>query len=158
MFKQLYNYSDWCSSSPNLLTAFFLCDSKYNKIIYFFSASSAYIHIYHLHLRHRNKVELQKSFSAMAAATSFVLLFILTCWISPSGTALSTTYYDQTCPKAESIIRKAVKKSMVNDITVPAALLRMHFHDCFIRVCQSFLCSLFYLCMYMILIYIYIYV
>ncbi|KAI7737600.1 hypothetical protein M8C21_017615, partial [Ambrosia artemisiifolia] len=33
----------------------------------------------------------------------------------------------------ESTVTSAVKKAMLNDRTVPAALLRMHFHDCFIR-------------------------
>ncbi|MFS7900029.1 putative peroxidase [Helianthus anomalus] len=48
--------------------------------------------------------------------------------------ALSSNYYDQTCPMVESMVTSAVKKAMLNDRTVPAALLRMHFHDCFIRV------------------------
>ncbi|KAI3807684.1 hypothetical protein L1987_23617 [Smallanthus sonchifolius] len=51
--------------------------------------------------------------------------------------ALSPNYYDQTCPNAESTITSAVKKAMLNDPTVPAALLRMHFHDCFIRGCDG---------------------
>ncbi|KAJ0515823.1 putative peroxidase [Helianthus annuus] len=51
--------------------------------------------------------------------------------------ALSPTYYDQTCPNAESTITSVVKKAMLNDPTVPAALLRMHFHDCFIRGCDG---------------------
>ncbi|KAF5780130.1 putative peroxidase [Helianthus annuus] len=50
---------------------------------------------------------------------------------------LSTNYYDQTCPNAESTITSVVKKAMLNDPTVPAALLRMHFHDCFIRGCDG---------------------
>lgn len=48
--------------------------------------------------------------------------------------ALSLNYYEQTCPDAEQIISNAVKKAMGKDQRVPAALLRMHFHDCFIRV------------------------
>ncbi|KAJ9546005.1 hypothetical protein OSB04_025712, partial [Centaurea solstitialis] len=51
--------------------------------------------------------------------------------------ALSSNYYDQTCPQAESTITSVVKKAMLNDRTVPAALLRMHFHDCFIRGCDA---------------------
>ncbi|KAF5780135.1 putative peroxidase [Helianthus annuus] len=50
---------------------------------------------------------------------------------------LSPSYYDQTCPNAESTITSVVKKAMLNDPTVPAALLRMHFHDCFIRGCDG---------------------
>ncbi|KAK6939310.1 hem peroxidase [Dillenia turbinata] len=59
-----------------------------------------------------------------------------------SAKALSSNYYDHTCPQAESMVSRTVKKAMLSDKTVPAALLRMHFHDCFIRVtpfCLAFL-------------------
>ncbi|CAN8276955.1 unnamed protein product [Cochlearia groenlandica] len=51
--------------------------------------------------------------------------------------SLSPNYYDHTCPQADHIVTNAVKKAMSNDKTVPAALLRMHFHDCFIRGCDG---------------------
>ncbi|XP_074590457.1 peroxidase 64-like [Curcuma longa] len=50
---------------------------------------------------------------------------------------LSVDYYAKTCPDAERAVTAAVKKAMANDNTVPAALLRMHFHDCFIRGCDA---------------------
>ncbi|GFY80407.1 peroxidase superfamily protein [Actinidia rufa] len=55
----------------------------------------------------------------------------------PLGNALSLNYYDKTCPDAESIVTNAVKKEVMKDRTIPAALLRMHFHDCFIRGCDA---------------------
>ncbi|KAI3807682.1 hypothetical protein L1987_23615 [Smallanthus sonchifolius] len=51
--------------------------------------------------------------------------------------ALSSNYYDQTCPMIESTVTASVKKGMLSDRTVAAALLRMHFHDCFIRGCDG---------------------
>ncbi|CAN1322923.1 Peroxidase 64 [Linum perenne] len=62
------------------------------------------------------------------------LLLIFTLIISIAN-SLSLNYYDKTCPNFETAVTNAVKKAMSNDRTVPAALLRMHFHDCFIRVC-----------------------
>ena len=50
------------------------------------------------------------------------------------GSSLSLDYYDKTCPSADFIVTKAVRNAAYKDKTVPAALLRMHFHDCFIRV------------------------
>ncbi|KAI3762115.1 hypothetical protein L1987_52538 [Smallanthus sonchifolius] len=50
---------------------------------------------------------------------------------------LTSNYYDQTCPMIESTVTASVKKAMLNDKTVAAALLRMHFHDCFIRGCDG---------------------
>lgn len=71
----------------------------------------------------------------MAAKVSLLVSSILLLLsISLSVNALSSNYYDHTCPQLESIVTHAVKQAMSNDKTVPAALLRMHFHDCFIRV------------------------
>ncbi|KAL7604126.1 hypothetical protein Lser_V15G19495 [Lactuca serriola] len=53
------------------------------------------------------------------------------------GTPLSSNYYQNTCPNVESIIKKVVSDATRNDKTAPAGLLRMHFHDCFIRGCDG---------------------
>ncbi|XP_031476884.1 peroxidase 64 [Nymphaea colorata] len=51
--------------------------------------------------------------------------------------ALSVDYYAKTCPDVDAIVAKVVKKAAMGDSTVPSALLRMHFHDCFIRGCDG---------------------
>ncbi|CAK9138373.1 unnamed protein product [Ilex paraguariensis] len=71
------------------------------------------------------------------AFTVALLCTLLVILISSLGNALSLNYYEQTCPDAESIITKVVKSEVMKDQTVPAALLRMHFHDCFIRGCDA---------------------
>lgn len=54
--------------------------------------------------------------------------------IVAQGNALSLNYYDNTCPGVEDTVTKVVTNAVKKDKTVPAAVLRMHFHDCFIRV------------------------
>lgn len=46
-------------------------------------------------------------------------------------------YYDETCPQAEDIIYQTVRVASDKDPKVPARLLRMFFHDCFIRGCDA---------------------
>ncbi|KAM1529069.1 peroxidase 64-like [Malus sylvestris] len=64
-------------------------------------------------------------------------IFIVLLVFSAVTNALSLNYYDKSCPNVEQIVSNAVKKGKANDGTVPAALLRMHFHDCFIRGCDA---------------------
>ncbi|MED6185952.1 Peroxidase 64 [Stylosanthes scabra] len=66
-----------------------------------------------------------------------VMTIIMVSFTSLASAALSVDYYQHTCPQVESIVSGAVYKAAMNDITVPAALLRMHFHDCFIRGCDG---------------------
>ncbi|XP_010680401.1 peroxidase 64 [Beta vulgaris subsp. vulgaris] len=71
----------------------------------------------------------------MAVVAIFSSLLI--CSVIAISDALSTNYYDKTCPSVESIVSNTVKEAFQADKTVPAAVLRMHFHDCFIRGCDA---------------------
>lgn len=53
---------------------------------------------------------------------------------SMSQAELDAHYYDKTCPQAENIISDTVLSASKFDPKVPARILRMFFHDCFIRV------------------------
>ena len=46
-------------------------------------------------------------------------------------------FYSTTCPQAESIVSSTVQSHFNSDHTVAAGLLRMHFHDCFMRGCDA---------------------
>nr|XP_043640170.1 peroxidase 12-like [Erigeron canadensis] len=55
----------------------------------------------------------------------------------PLVKGLSMKYYETSCPKLESIIRKQLEKVFKKDIGLAAALLRVHFHDCFVQGCDG---------------------
>ncbi|CAM0878871.1 unnamed protein product [Alopecurus aequalis] len=50
---------------------------------------------------------------------------------------LTVGYYSQRCPKAETIIFQEIQKVYINDKSIAAALLRLHFHDCFVNGCDA---------------------
>ncbi|XP_050204249.1 peroxidase 47 [Mercurialis annua] len=50
---------------------------------------------------------------------------------------LSMNYYMMSCPFGDQIIRNTVTTALQDDPTLAAALVRMHFHDCFIQGCDG---------------------
>ncbi|XP_011042887.1 PREDICTED: peroxidase 12-like [Populus euphratica] len=55
----------------------------------------------------------------------------------PVVQGLSWTFYQSSCPKVESIIRKQLEKVFKKEIGQAAGLLRLHFHDCFVQGCDG---------------------
>lgn len=125
--------------SPQSLLTFqrnirpFTSINKYKAIIarYYNRKSEHY-------LNHNSPLSSRKSmhnmsFGASTLCSSLIILAYM--WVA-SG--LSMNHYDITCPNVESIVAKVVGDATSRDKTVPATLLRMHFHDCFLRVGLNF--------------------
>nr|CAB3448932.1 unnamed protein product [Digitaria exilis] len=72
--------------------------------------------------------------TAMAMAMAVVVVSI-----SATGVRgqLKMGFYDQSCPGVERLIGSFVRQHVGRVPTVAAALLRLHFHDCFVRGCDA---------------------
>ncbi|XP_061372542.1 peroxidase 44-like [Gastrolobium bilobum] len=50
---------------------------------------------------------------------------------------LEIGFYAPTCPTAEEIVHQVVQRNFKSQKFITGALLRMHFHDCFVRGCDA---------------------
>ncbi|KAI3993621.1 hypothetical protein MKX01_002634 [Papaver californicum] len=67
-----------------------------------------------------------------------VILSLLLVFFSGSSRAqLSTTYYSKTCPNVLTKVKSAVQSAISKEMRAGAALLRLHFHDCFVNGCDG---------------------
>ncbi|KAJ6377845.1 hypothetical protein OIU78_028133 [Salix suchowensis] len=73
---------------------------------------------------------IQKIFSVLFLQLVFAFLLVE---LTNAG-GLQLGFYQRTCPDAELIVHQALYRYISRDRTLAASLLRMHFHDCFIRV------------------------
>ncbi|CAN1222261.1 Peroxidase 27 [Linum grandiflorum] len=75
----------------------------------------------------------------MAASKGLLALLLLQICFSftSANTQLKVGYYSQTCPNAEVIVKKVMDQVMSVAPSLSGPLLRMQFHDCFIRLIDS---------------------
>ncbi|XP_073157044.1 peroxidase 27-like [Henckelia pumila] len=76
----------------------------------------------------------------MASLNFFFKLAVIGCFVFGAvakGQGLKVGYYGARCPKLEYIVKWVTSQVIHKDPTLAAPLLRMHFHDCFVRGCDG---------------------
>lgn len=74
----------------------------------------------------------------LRASLVALVVLVTVSWSSVSGVEATLRYdfYKYSCPRVESIVYQAMKKAYNKDKTVAPGVLRLIFHDCFVRVCM----------------------
>jgi len=85
----------------------------------------------------------KEPFLGKIMATSMGCLVLL-CLVSPLFLAsavhghpwggLFPQFYDHSCPKAKEIVQSIVAQAVAKETRMAASLVRLHFHDCFVKV------------------------
>ncbi|XP_062209316.1 peroxidase 57-like [Phragmites australis] len=76
----------------------------------------------------------------MALLRHFLLLLALAVQAAAASAVpppLQLHFYARSCPRAEAIVRRVVRRRAAQDRSVLPALIRLHFHDCFVRGCDG---------------------
>ncbi|XP_006842561.2 peroxidase 25 [Amborella trichopoda] len=73
------------------------------------------------------------------AYISFLSTFFILFLLRNNGGVGATTlgYYSESCPNVEEIVKSSVEFFVSNDNSLAPALLRLHFHDCFVHGCDG---------------------
>lgn len=76
----------------------------------------------------------------MAISMGSLLLFSLIAFTplcyghAYGGGYLYPQFYDLSCSQAQHIVKTIVAKAIAKEARMAASLLRLHFHDCFVKV------------------------
>ncbi|CAN6195785.1 unnamed protein product [Urochloa humidicola] len=74
----------------------------------------------------------------MAACRALLLTALAAATLMSTASAtLQYGFYNYSCPKAEETIRIATAKIISDNPTMGAALVRLFFHDCFVKGCDA---------------------
>ncbi|KAI4363798.1 hypothetical protein MLD38_019970 [Melastoma candidum] len=75
-----------------------------------------------------------RMFPGLRAALSMVFVFGL---VASASGQLQMNYYAKSCPRAEKLVQDYVREHVPRSPNLAAAILRMYFHDCFVRGCDG---------------------
>ncbi|KAL3647512.1 Peroxidase 72 [Castilleja foliolosa] len=67
----------------------------------------------------------------------FVVTLLCLCHNTLGGGYLYPQFYDRSCPRAKDIVESIVAKAVAKEARMAASLVRLHFHDCFVKGCDA---------------------
>nr|CAB3477081.1 unnamed protein product [Digitaria exilis] len=76
-----------------------------------------------------------KGFSSSFTTSALAIVVLLP--VVAMGAGLKVGFYNKSCPSVETLVQQAVAAAFKNNSGIAAGLIRLHFHDCFVRGCDG---------------------
>ncbi|KAJ9172731.1 hypothetical protein P3X46_015941 [Hevea brasiliensis] len=78
-----------------------------------------------------------QSINILLVLTTLLVFAPFTIGGKSTGGYLYPQFYDHSCPKAQQIVKSILAKAVAKEARMAASLLRLHFHDCFVKGCDA---------------------
>ncbi|KAJ3694296.1 hypothetical protein LUZ60_009776 [Juncus effusus] len=75
--------------------------------------------------------------TTMKFMVALSLIGLMTQLCMSQGGHIYPQFYDHSCPKAKDIVKSIVSQAVAKEARMAASLLRLHFHDCFVKGCDA---------------------
>ncbi|KAJ6383308.1 hypothetical protein OIU78_026732 [Salix suchowensis] len=76
--------------------------------------------------------------SSSSSSMAILALAFLVIFTSSSSAQLSTNFYSKSCPKVFTAVKSVVQSAVSKERRMGASLVRLFFHDCFVKVILFF--------------------
>ncbi|KAL0370610.1 UNVERIFIED_CONTAM: Peroxidase 72 [Sesamum angustifolium] len=76
-------------------------------------------------------------FSAFTLIACAAICFYLNSNAGSDAGHLDPQFYSRSCPRVQQIVRSNVAKAIAKEARMGASLVRLHFHDCFVKGCDA---------------------
>lgn len=132
-------YKRWGRDNKSFFSSFTFQEVNPCELEAYVPSSSVYKYVCVTSLIHRIRQTIRQEALCCTMSSCYVsgvlaVATLMAFLLHGSQAQLSPAFYDSTCPNVSDIVQTIVQLVQSSDPRMPASLLRLHFHDCFVDV------------------------